>query len=215
MTLFFLLSSVLILISLGVLLVKSKDLQKWQSVAFAIAAPLLVAIIYNKIGTPDALTFTQTEVQTTQNNAADLLSENQLGPEQIQKAITSLQEKVDKDPNDIQSLNLLANTYLITEQSQLAVLTLEKLIALGQNDPDTLIKTADAYAFAEQGVINIRAQQLLQSALQQNPNHPQGLWLAGMAAIQSNESEQAKAYWNRLLPLVAGSPQEQHQLTTK
>ncbi len=220
MSLFLILSSILTLISLGFLVLASKDIQRWQSITLAIAAPILVAVIYQNIGSPQAIDTQSTltaknntqqhaEALANQQNTNNFLAENQLNPQQIQQAITTLQEKVNVNPNDLESLNLLANTYLITEQAQLAVLTLEKIIALGQSDADTLIKTADAYTYVEKGIVNLRAQQLIETAIKQNPQHLQGLWLAGMASVQANKADQAKKYWNRLLPLLAGTPQEQ------
>lgn len=211
MILFLIIAAIITLVSLAYIAFNSKDLPRWQTVAMVVSSPLLVAFIYSKIGTPQALNLEQTLTASTHQteDINNLLSRNQLGPKQIQRAIESLRAKVDENPNDIESLSLLANTYLITDQSELAVLTLEKLISLGQTDPDTLIKTADVYTFIEQGVINQRAQQLLETAIAQNSNHPQGLWLLGMAAIQNEQEAQAKEYWSRLLPLVANTPQEQ------
>ena len=210
MLLFLLISAVLTLIALIYLIAGGNDLKKWQTLALVIVSPLLVAVIYAQIGTPKAVNLEKQLTASTHdtNDIDDLLSRSQLSPEQVQRAIDSLRAKVNENPEDIESLNLLATTYLISDQTQLAVLTLEKLISLGQTDADTLVKTADAYAFVEQGNINLRAKQLLENAMAKDPNHPQGLWLSGMAAMQSGEPLLARDAWQRLLPLVANTPQE-------
>ena len=210
MLLFLLISAVLTLIALIYLIAGGNDLKKWQTLALVIVSPLLVAVIYAQIGMPKAVNLEKQLTANTHdtNDIDDLLSRSQLSPEQVQRAIDSLRAKVNENPEDIESLNLLATTYLISDQTQLAVLTLEKLISLGQTDADTLVKTADAYAFVEQGNINLRAKQLLENAMAKDPNHPQGLWLSGMAAMQSGEPLLARDAWQRLLPLVANTPQE-------
>ena len=189
----------------------SIDFSKIQFIILAILTPVLLAGTYLTIGNPTALNTSQiSEISNQEDQGIEsLLAESQIDSEQIQLAINTLEEKIKQNPKDLQSLNLLANTYLISDQNQKAVETLEKLIAQGQNDADTLIKTADAYAFAEQGVFNIRAKQLLSQAMQQAPNHPQGLWLSGMVAMQENDTNSAKRYWNQLLPILSGTPQEQ------
>ena len=210
MLLFLIISAVLTLIALIYLIAGANDLKKWQTLALVIAAPLLSAVIYTQIGTPTALNL-ETKLTADTHNTSDidnLLSRSQLSPKQIQRAIESLRAKIEENPNDIESLNLLATTYLISNQTQLAVLTLEDLISQGQTDPDTLIKTADTYTFVEQGHINLRAKQLLEIAMAKNPNHPQGLWLSGMAAVQDGDDGTAKKFWERLLPLVKNTPQE-------
>ena len=210
MLLFLIISAVLTLIALVYLIAGANDLKKWQTLALVFTAPLLVAIMYAQIGTPKAFNLEKQLTADTHNTSDidSLLSRSQLSPEQIQRAIDSLRAKVNENPEDIESLNLLATTYLISNQTRLAVLTLEKLIELGQTDADTLVKTADAYAFVEQGNINLRAKQLLENAMSKDPNHPQGLWLSGMSAVQDGEDEAARAHWERLLPLVANTPQE-------
>ena len=210
MLLFLIISAVLTLIALIYLIAGGNDLKKWQTLSLVIVSPLLIAVIYAQIGTPKAFNLEKKLTADTHNTSDidNLLSRSQLSPEQIQRAIESLRVKVKANPKDIESLNLLATTYLINNQTQLAVLTLEDLISQGQTDPDTLIKTADAYAFVEQGNINLRAKQLLEIAMAKNPNHPQGLWLSGMSAVQDGDNGAAKEFWERLLPLVENTPQE-------
>jgi cytochrome c-type biogenesis protein CcmH len=211
MILFLTISTLITIISIGILLFKGIGIKKVHAIALVIATPILLVVIYLQIGSPN--TFLELPNQgiatqhTTSNSPVNTL--NNLDPEQVKFAISKLKEKIEKDPNDINSLNLLSNSYLLLEQHSNAVATLDKLISLGQNDIETLLKTINSYNFAEQGRINERAHQLIQTILSQAPNHPQGLWIAGMSEMQRNNIVKAKEHWNHLIPVLEGTPQQQ------
>lgn len=203
MILFLIISTLLVLASLGFLLFKNKDMNKKYTLCLLLFAPALVVFIYLKIGTPEILMNAQNQVQ---DSTTEL---NQLQPEQINQAIEKLNENLHNNPEDINSLNLLSNSYLVVKQYKNAISPLEKLISLGQSDSETLLKTINSYSLSEQGKLNERAHQLLEQLMQQSPNHPEGLWLAGIASIQKEQIAQAKIYWNQLIPILENTPQQQ------
>ncbi|MCA1771033.1 MAG: hypothetical protein LC652_14185, partial [Halomonas sp.] len=66
---------------------------------------------------------------------------------------------------------------------------------------------ADVLAELEGGLAGEPAA-LIERALAINPDHPQGLWLAGTLAYQDEAFDEARAYWEHLLAtLPAESPE--------
>ena len=207
MTIFSIIAGLLTIVSLAYLLLKDHQIKKFQAVALIIIAPITLVLVYQQIGNVNALTANTSNTNSNQENVTNQL--DQLDPQQIQFAISKLIENIQNDPNDINSLNLLSNSYLLLERYNDATETLEKLIALGQSDSETLMKTINSYNFVDQGQINDRAYELIQQLLKQSPNHPQGLWVAGMSEIQRGRVSNAKDYWNTLMPILAGTPQQE------
>lgn len=199
-TLFLFISALLIFAIIFVLI---KHLSKLQAIIISIAMPLITVFIYLAIGQPQALN--SNHLSQNINPATSMAGVSQ---QQVAQAIAKLNEEIEQDPENIEKLNLLANSYILSGSFELAATTLQKLIALDQNDINTILKTADSLSRASGGAITPEANALINQALTQDPNHPQALWLASMAAAQQGQNLQATDYLNKLLPLLAGTEQE-------
>ncbi len=65
-----------------------------------------------------------------------------------------------------------------------------------------MLALADAIAMLQHGRIAGRPEALVHRALNQAPDHPIALWLAGMAAREHQNYRQALDYWHKLIPLL-------------
>ena len=78
----------------------------------------------------------------------------------------------------------------------------EKGRARVDGDPALLAEYAYALIRAEGGVVGPRAEALIDAALKLEPQQPQALFLAGLAANERGDFAAAIAHWQRLLPLL-------------
>ena len=155
-----------------------------------ILLPLSVIGLYIVVGTPDAL--------VTPVVAAVKVTDGQVS---ITSAET-LETRSRDDASKIEEQLQLAQEYMAKENYRDAAATLETLRARVGNHPVILVRNANALAMANNGNLEGRPLELVDEALAIDPNQPQGLWLAGMAAFQDGENRQALEHWRRLEPLL-------------
>ena len=93
-----------------------------------------------------------------------------------------------------------------------AVGAYEKLYALTGDDVEVLVGYADALAMLEGGTLNDGVTTLLDRALKIDPEQPQALWLAGMAAEARGDLPGALEHWHRLKPALRDNPQAESKL---
>ena len=74
-------------------------------------------------------------------------------------------------------------------------------------NPEHKIRLADAIAMTQGGALAGEPETLIMQALQLQPNHPQGLWLYGIAREQRGAFDEALAVFQRLAPMVANQPE--------
>ncbi len=97
---------------------------------------------------------------------------------------------------------MLGRSYAATNQHEKAVYAYEKAYALTPDDPEVLTGLAGTLALSNNAHMQGRSMELLQQALEINPNDLRALWLAGHVAVKLGDSEQAVKYWETLLPLL-------------
>ena len=97
---------------------------------------------------------------------------------------------------------MLGRSYAVMEQADKAVAAFEKAYALSPEDPDVLTGLAETLALSNNTQLAGRSVELLQKALEINPNDLRTLWLAGYAEVQLGNNDQAIKYWQSLLSLL-------------
>ena len=213
MTLFIITCLIIFIVAIGFLYQhfhrNGKNSDKLFGMAFAVTLPVLTLVGYLTIGNPQALRSTASDQASSSLTDA----EQSLSPEQIQKAITALETETRDNPSDINKLVMLANSYAISQRFNDSASTWDKIVKL-DGSAETLLRAADAHTFANKGAVDTVAQDLIDRALQLVPQHPQGLWMAGMSAVQKGNLEKGKELWQRLYPLLAHQPDQQQELAT-
>lgn len=165
--------------------------------------PLGGFTVYSFTGTPEALTISQVSKQ----NGQQLPSK-----EEIDAMVSTIEQRLKDNPSDIEGWGIIARTYLALGRYQDAIDANLKLLELGGENANIYAQLADASALITQGDLSGQASEYINKALALNPNQPQALWLAGLGAAQRGETDQAIDYWNKLMPLLANSPQQQQEL---
>ena len=131
----------------------------------------------------------------------------------LQESIDKLEEKLKKNPNDIEGMALLARSYFVLENYPAAAQVLERLVKLRPRDADAMADLADALAASSpERTLSGRPISLVKAALAVNPRHPKSLALAATYAMQNNQTAEAIAYWKRLRALMPPDSDQQHRV---
>ena len=162
--------------------------------------PITVIALYLILGSPNYLT-TEDQTATTATSARS--------PDAL---LAELKLRLEQNPTDREGWAILANAMMSLGKYAQAVGAYEKLYALTGDDPEVLVGYADALTMLEEGALNDRAITLLDRALKINPEQPQALWLAGMAAEARGDLPGALEHWHRLKPALHADPQAQSEL---
>ena len=128
-------------------------------------------------------------------------------PADVDMMLAQLKARLVDEPNDIRGWTLLGNALMSTGEYAKAVPAYRRLVALQPGNAERLVRLADALAMSRNGVLTGEPEELIQQALMLSPGHPQGLWLAGIAAEQRGAYADALVIFNRLLPLVSDQPE--------
>ncbi|MDR1994495.1 c-type cytochrome biogenesis protein CcmI [Azonexus sp.] len=163
------------------------------AIALALLLPLGALLGYALLGNPAALDPARTAPAPAQAN---------MSPEQIDEMVARLAERMQSNPDDMQGWLMLARSYKALGRYDDAVKAYAKAEKVIDDQPDLLASYAETIAMASgQGLVG-KPRELVERALKIDPKHAHSLFLAGAAAIQANDTKQAIAYWEALLPLV-------------
>ncbi len=136
-------------------------------------------------------------------------AEPQMTLEEMQVAI---QERLRTSPDDARGWFALGRTYMIKQEYEPAITAFQRAYDLMEDEPAILFALADALALNDAGNLLGEPEKLVQRGLALDPDFPNGLWLAGLAAEQRQDHLAAYQYWTRLLPLIEDDPQSASQV---
>lgn len=189
--------------------VQSTGADNWISsgrilgVFILLALPVSAYVLYQYIGTPNAL---NPEFIASQSVAED----QQVAS--IDELLPRLEEHLAQSPDDVRGWRLLGVTYLRLQRFDDASMALEKALALTPDDPDVMLQLADAKAMSVGGKLAGEPVQLVENALAIVPENPQGLWLLGMYHREQNEHEPALEIWEKLSGLLQQDPKAREEV---
>lgn len=158
-----------------------------------------------RIAAPAAITRANTGANTAANTGA---STGAAPPSSATgTALDDLKTRTAATPDDGAAWLSLAQIYRNQRAFEAAGAAFAKAYALLPATADLLADYADALAAAQGRRLDGEPSALVDKALQLDPDHPKALWLAATAALQRDDTAQAKTHWlhlQRLLP--DGSP---------
>ena len=176
---------------------------QWLLWPMAVTVPVLAGVFYLLLGTPAAI---DPANRVAIQNSETVQQQQQQVPD-MRDIVVRIREQLQKTPEDARGWFMLGRAYLSLGEYQQAATALRKSVSIDDSDIDARIRLADAIALSQQGSLAGEPMELLKSALQEHPDHVQGLWLYGMAQNEGGDSQAAVATWNRLLPLLHDDPQ--------
>jgi cytochrome c-type biogenesis protein CcmH len=175
------------------------------------AIPLLAVLLYSQIGTPQALTPEQQQAMRrpaparAATDEADAPSGQQPGAptqQEIEQRVSKLADRLKENPDDLQGWLMLARSYYNFKRYREASEAYAHAAALAGNDAQVWADYAETLALANNSQLQGQPLELINRALQLDPNNQKALWLAGNAAYQSQNFQQAISHWEKLLKLL-------------
>lgn len=175
----------------------------------AVAVPLLALSMYHSLG--DERAFTQAGTPSTpdrQQQGEAPGQPQQHDPEEIEAMAQQLRERLEQSPDDPTGWVLYGRTMLFLENLDEAENAFRRSLELGaDDDPNLLAEYADVLA-ATTGNLQGEPMEYLQRALEIDPENVRALWLAGTAAYNATDYDEARSYWEQLLDVVPPDSQE-------
>lgn len=173
---------------------------QWLLWPLAAVIPVAAGALYLTLGTPEAL-----DPASHVRQPPEPVASQPPAPD-MQVIISRIQQQLEEQPDDARGWFMLGRAHLTLGAYTDAEVALRKSVELDSSNVDVQIRLADAIALTQGGSLSGEPGDILKSALQTQPNHPQGLWLYGMALNEDGEHAEAIAVWNRLLPQLASDP---------
>ena len=174
------------------------------AIVVGIMVPLFTVLVYLKIGSPQVMS-PQTDMASVEANAetgAPAGQRHSDAPEQIQKLVGALVERLRANPQDAEGWAVLGRSFYALGRHAEAADAFSKASAMVPNDAQLLADYADAMAMANGERLDEQSIALIRRALQADPNNQKALWLGGTAEFESGNFAGAVKYWEHLLKLL-------------
>lgn len=164
--------------------------------ALALIVPAGALGLYGLLGKPGAL-----EPATSQA-ASGGGAPHTMTREQMEAMVERLAEKLKKSPQDADGWHMLARSYVAFGRLPEAARAYERAASLAPKDPQLLADYADTLAMVNGRSLEGRPLELVNQALNLDPNHPKALSLSGTAAFNRGDFAQAVAVWQKLKAML-------------
>ena len=118
----------------------------------------------------------------------------------VDQMLAQLQERLAKNPADVEGWRMLGRTYLVAGQFDQAVDAYEKASSItGGNDTALQLDLAEALVLTERADQQGRAKQIIDAALAADPGNQKALWYQGVMAMRAGDKQTAITNFSRLL----------------
>ncbi|MEN9627432.1 MAG: c-type cytochrome biosis protein CcmI [Pseudomonadota bacterium] len=128
--------------------------------------------------------------------------QHEITPEQIQRMVAALAERMKAEPANPEGWLMLGRSYTALGRYADAVLAFRKASALMPGNANVLADLADAMGMAQDRRLAGEPARLVQQALQADPRNVKALALAGSVAFEAKDYAAARGYWERLVAVV-------------
>lgn len=172
------------------------------ALALAVAVPLAAALLYGYLGTPRGI-----RVPNDTPNAETQGAPHELTPDQIERMVTRLAQRLAADPSDAVGWAMLARSYVALGRHAEAVGAFSNALPMLPNDAQLLADYADALAMTSGGRLEGTPMKLVRRALKADPGNVKALALAGTDSFERKDYRAAVGYWQRAVQ-AAGNDHE-------
>lgn len=155
-----------------------------------IAVAVFAIFLYLDNGRPDLLLAAPAKpgpVAGTTPTAADIVEQ-----------LPVLEAHLADQPTDVTGWTILARAHLALDQTASAAEAMARAIEANGEIPELLILRAHALALQQDGHFNAEAIDLIERVLTRAPEHPDALFLGGVAAAQAGDWARARVLWTSL-----------------
>ncbi len=170
---------------------------KVLALVLVVLLPLSVVGMYWKLGNRAALQPQQQQVQSDGSGQMDL-----------DAAVKELENRVAKNPQDVDSLFMLGRAYAAMERFTDSVKVYEQLTVMLPKEAQIWADYADVLAMQNGREMAGRPTELIHKALKLDPKNAKALAMAGTAAMMSGEYPDAIRHWETLIKLLPPGSEE-------
>lgn len=171
------------------------------TVVIFLAIPLLAVYLYTVIGDTRGL-LSQSHLASATQFHPDGIEGMPDGHAQMKTVMENLIARLQDNPEDIEGWLMLARSYAIMGRFDEASGAYARLVEMQPESPQFLSDYADVLAMTNDGSLIGKPAQLIDQALQIDPNYPKALALAGTVEFEKKQYSAAAAFWERLLALI-------------
>ena len=165
--------------------------------------PFIAIIFYLKVGQPILIENPNAVISPpAATESAPASGPMERSPDQIAANVEKLAKKLESNPNDAQGWVMLARSYSSMEKFSEAAKAYAKATELTPKDADLWAEYAFATAMAGGKSLEGKPKELINHALQVDPENAKALQLAGSAAFEAKDYKKAIDYWQRVLKKV-------------
>ena len=171
--------------------------------ATAILVPILALLIHFQLdhGGPDPRqTIAMGQAPSAGGGSEQGASQHDL--EEVERMIGQLRARLEQEPDDAEGWVVLARTYRFLERFGDAAQAYERAHDLIGDDPILNVDYAETLVVAQDGRVSTRAAGLLDTALEQQPDNQNALWLAAIGAFQAGDLSRSQEHLQHLETLV-------------
>lgn len=130
-------------------------------------------------------------------------------PADMERMVSQLEERLRSNPDDGEGWLMLARSHAFLEQHQQAAQAYEKALEQLGDDPQLLTRYAESLMLSVEGGVPPKVSELVERALELDPDNSSAVWMSGVVAFQNGEFERAGKQWQRVLAqLTPGSENE-------
>jgi cytochrome c-type biogenesis protein CcmH len=130
----------------------------------------------------------------------------------ISELAAQLRERMEANPDNPEGWFLLGRTYMRLGDYDGAVYAFEQVVQRLPEEVAALLSLADALILQNDRKVPELAENLLQRALEIEPDSVTALWLLGNAAADKGDNTTALEYWEKAYPMLDSEPQMQADL---
>lgn len=177
---------------------------RWTAAMLAAAIPLAAASLYWLLGNPDAL---------SPQRAGVAGGASGLTMHEVDAMVAKLAARLEQNPDDANGWAILARSYATMQRFPEAVAAYAKAAALTRDDANLLADYADALAASAGRNLEGKPLELVKQALKIDPNQWKALAMAGTAAFDRKDYQEALVYWEQLLAKLPPESQFRQTLT--
>ena len=161
--------------------------------------PFIAIIFYLQIGAPNLI---ENPAAVSSPPTATTSGPMERSQEQIEANVAKLAKKLESNPNDAEGWLMLARSYSSMEKFGEAAGAYAKATELTPKNADLWAEYAFATAMASGRSLEGKPTELINHALQLDPENAKALQLAGSAAFEAKDYKKAIDYWQRVLKKV-------------
>jgi cytochrome c-type biogenesis protein CcmH len=169
------------------------------AVLVAIVLPIFAIGVYLTLGETDLI------------DATLITNQEQSELHSIEEMVAGLNSRLQEQDGSSEDWLMLARSNLVLERFDDAVIAYRRAYELLGDDPQLLSDFAEAMILAN-NTYTEESMNLINLALQKDPDTPKALWLAGNYTMRSGETVQALEYFERLLNLLPPDSSEVNEL---